>query len=507
MSDHAVSAGALTSPRAIAGRGLPARLIVTLVALALALHLPGLVLRLFNSDEASIATMAMVINDGGTLYHETADRKPPLVPYLYATVFAITGSHDLRPVRALGALTLAATAALLAAEARRRYKSDRAALLCGVLFLLSYVSVFPADSQAASFELFMILPVTAAVITAMRGHALAAGACLALGFLCKQTAATALVPIAYMLYLSGGWRAVARACAAACGLVGLTALVFGPSQFLLWTVTGNGGYLAIGGSLSSNLLRGLGMTAALVGLEIGIVLLSAHAWRRRLASPELWLWLASAAVGVVAGLRFFGHYYLELLAPLSLIATPAVIALAAQWRRWAFAGMVVPALGVTGAGFVPAGDEGIQRFPAVAQRVKAVTDPDDTLFVWGQLPELYWAADRVPATRFIHTGFLTGNSAVRPSGSGRPSDGIPGAWTMLARDLSERPPDLVADVTHAKIRGSQYYPLTTTPLWKTIVRDYHLVATVNGVRLYRFGPGHEDVPFAAAPLGEPSRTR
>jgi hypothetical protein len=505
MSDETVKrTGAPASTRAAAGRGLPLRIVVTLVALALALHLPGLVVRLFNSDEASIATMAMEINRGGRLYHETADRKPPAVPYLYAGVFALTRSHDLRPVRAFGALVLAATAALLAAEARRRYRSDRAALCCGVLFLVAYVTIFPADSQAASFELFMILPVTAAVIAATRGNAVTAGACLALGFLCKQTAATALVPIVYILYRSGGWRAVARAGAAACTLVGLTALAFGPSQFLLWTVTGNSGYLATGGGVAGNLWRGVQRTVVLAGLEIGIVLLSAQAWRRRWAAPELWVWLASSAVAVVAGLRFFGHYYLELIAPLSLIATPAVIDLASQWRRWVYAAIVVPALGVTGAGFVQAGDEGIQRFPVLAQRVKAVTNADDTLFIWGQLPELYWAADREPATRFIHTGFLTGNSGERPNGTGRPSDGIPGAWNMLARDLSARPPDLVADLTHADIRGSQYYPLSTTPLWKTIVRDYHLVATVDGVRLYQFGQGDRDGRSLTAPRAKPT---
>lgn len=505
MSDEAVtSTRAGASTRANAGRGLPVRIVLTLVALALALHVPGLVLRLFNSDEASIATMAMEINRGGTLYHETADRKPPAVPYLYAGVFALTGSHDLRPVRALGALVLAATAALLAAEARRRYKSDRAALCCGALFLLAYVTVFPADSQAASFELFMILPVTAAVIAAARGYAIWAGVCLALGFLCKQTAATASVPIAYMLYVSGGWRAVARAGAAACTLVGLTALVFGPSQFLLWTITGNGGYLATGGSIAGNLWRGLQRTVLLAGLQVGVVLLSARAWRRRSAAPELWLWLASAAFGVIVGLRFFGHYYLELIAPLSLIATPAVIDLASERRRWACAAIVVPALGVTTAGFVPTGDEGIQRFPAVAQRVKTVTNANDTLFIWGQLPELYWAADREPATRFIHTGFLTGNSGERPNGSGRPSDGIPGAWTMLARDFSARPPDMVADLTHANIRGSQYYPLSTTPLWKEIVRDYHLVATIDGVRLYQFRAGSRGSIALTTPRPKPS---
>ena len=75
----------------------------------------------------------------------------------------------------------------------------------------------------------------------------------------------------------------------------------------------------------------------------------------------------------------------------------------------------------------------------------------------------------------------------------------------MARDLSTRPPDLVADVTHAKIRGSQYYPLSTTPLWRTIARDYQLVATVNGVRLYRLDRGDGHASFAAAPLAVPPR--
>src|SRR5207302_1007501 len=102
------------------------------------LHMPGLVVRLFNADEASIATMAMVIDHGGELYHQTADRKPPAVPYLYAAVFALTGSRDLRPVRAVGDLSLAATAFLLASEGRRRYRSDRAGVWCAMLFLVGY---------------------------------------------------------------------------------------------------------------------------------------------------------------------------------------------------------------------------------------------------------------------------------------------------------------------------------------------------------------------------------
>ena len=47
----------------------------------------------FNSDETFLATQAQVIRDGGSLYEDATDRKPPLVPYLYAATFALVGTH------------------------------------------------------------------------------------------------------------------------------------------------------------------------------------------------------------------------------------------------------------------------------------------------------------------------------------------------------------------------------------------------------------------------------
>src|SRR5438445_8137208 len=116
----------------VCGRGVFERVAVlgarqlwwlSLAAVAL-LRAPSFLVRLVNSDEASLGTMGMVLDHGGRLYHQTADRKPPLVPYLYAAVFHVMGSFDLRPVRVVAALVVAATAVLLASEARRRTGSD-----------------------------------------------------------------------------------------------------------------------------------------------------------------------------------------------------------------------------------------------------------------------------------------------------------------------------------------------------------------------------------------------
>lgn len=462
------------------------RLGLGFAALALLLHLPGLVEPLFNSDEASLATMAMEIERGGTLYHETADRKPPVVPYIYALVFEATGERDIRPVRAVGAIVLAATALLLASEARRRAGTRAAAIAAGVLLLAGTAANFPADSQAAGFELFMLLPMTAAVVAAGRRKAVLAGLCLAVACLCKQTAVMTALPVAFLLFRAVGWRAVARAGLAACALIVVTAFAFGPREFLLWTVTGNGGYLALRGSLLASCLRGLGMTSAFLVLNGVLVWCCVVARRRGKVDWDLWLWLGGGVVAVLAGFRFFGHYYLQLVPPLALIAAvsglPAVVG---RVRTWAVAGLVVPVMAMCLFSFVPPNARGIIPYRTVADRVRSLTSSSDRIFVWGEYPEIYWAADREPATRFIHTGFLTGNSGGRDAEAVQPSDGVPGGWEFLAADLAATPPVLIVDTSTASIRKSDRHRLEDTILWAEVVRSYQLVDVVDGVRLYQ----------------------
>jgi hypothetical protein len=456
-----------------------------LVVAALVLHIPGFVVRLVNSDEASLATMAGVIDKGGRLYHQVADRKPPIVPYLYAAVFRITGTTDLRPVRLVAALVIAATAILLASEARRRYGSDRAALCCGLLFVLAFAAFFPEDSQAATFELFMLLPMTAAVIAAGRNRAFQAGLLLAVACLCKQTAITAVVPIAYLVFRAHGIAGLRRLAVGLVTPIVVAALLFGPGPFLLWTVTGNGGYLSGLGSVWDALARAAGMTGALVGIELSVVLLCIHAARRRLGSVELWLWLISGAVAVTAGFRFFGHYYLQLLPPAVLLATPALLSLGRRTRMVAIGSVAAPAVVCASIGFFPTGDGATIPYRQLAERVRAETDTGDSVFVWGDIPEIYWASGRQPATRFVHTGFLTGNSGGRPDGTGKAEDALPGAWPMLAADLARRAPDLIVDTSTGDIRQQQYYPMSATALWPLVESRYRLVSTFEGVRLYR----------------------
>ena len=71
------------------------------VALAVVLRLPTLTTRLFDADEAAIGVQGMVLRDGGTIYRDIFDRKPPLPPLAYAGSFALTGDTDVRLMRVL----------------------------------------------------------------------------------------------------------------------------------------------------------------------------------------------------------------------------------------------------------------------------------------------------------------------------------------------------------------------------------------------------------------------
>src|SRR3982074_152212 len=129
------------------------RLFAVLLLLTAALRLPAFFVDVFNSDESFLGAPAEVTRDGGKLYQEAADRKPPLVPYLYAATFTVFGTTALWSVRVIAMFAVALTALVLALEARRRY-GVRAGWFAGILFILASVAFAPQDGQAANFEVF-----------------------------------------------------------------------------------------------------------------------------------------------------------------------------------------------------------------------------------------------------------------------------------------------------------------------------------------------------------------
>jgi 4-amino-4-deoxy-L-arabinose transferase-like glycosyltransferase len=194
---------------------------------------------------------------------------------------------------------------------------------------------------------------------------------------------------------------------------------------------------------------------------------------------------------VLIGFRFFPHYYLQLLPPLALLATRGLDALADDRRRVVLPIVAVIAVAVTAWYVVPAFTSDDNRDTKIALQVAAYvahhTAAGAHVLVWGQAPEVYWKADRIPATRFATTGFVTGVSGGRPPSRVGSRYAAPGATQLFYRDLQRTPPELIADMSTADQRHAHYAPPSRFPRFERFLRrgGWHPVAVVDGVRILR----------------------
>jgi len=476
----------LPSPATVDARRSRRRLVVAVLVLTALLRLPAFFVDVFNSDETFLATQAQVIRNGGSLYEDATDRKPPLVPYLYAATFAIAGSTALWSVRVAAMLAVAITALLLAAEARRRW-GERAAWMAALLFVGASVAFAPQDGQAANFEVFMLPAMTAAVLLAARDRPRAAGWAVALATLAKQTGAATLIPVLYLVWRARGRKGLLATLGAFAIPLAVVALLVGPADLVFWAATGNGSYFGLGSATAYVAGLFAVMTFAFIACNLPIVWTVPSAWRRRTSGvdTDLWLWLLSAAVSVAVGLRFFGHYYLQLLPPLVLISVSSLVSRPRIVARITVAASLVIACGFAIVGFVarPWADD--PKYQRVSEYLERRLRPSDRVFVWGHEPEIYWASGALPGTRFLSDGFVNGNWGGRPPGDRSSDVPTPGARKMLMSDLQVRRPRFILDTTPAAFRGSQYHPMDSIPeLQRYVDRGYRYVRTIDDIAVY-----------------------
>ena len=470
-------------------RGPLLLLVFTLAAVAV--HAPSLSNRSFNSDEAYAATQAQVLNRGGRLYVDTVDRKPPVVPYLYAATFRITGTDDLLGVRILAVVADILTALLLAAEARRRFHADRAGLIAGLLFLGASGAFFATDFQTANFEVFMAPLMVAGFVLAVRDRPLAAGLALGVATLTKQTAVFTLLPAAWLLWhvapnVAARARRLAVLAAGTVAPVLAAALAFGAHDFVTWVFTGNGGYLNLGGALGYSIHLGLRQTLWFVLANIGLVGLALLALRARRHDIDLWLWVGAGVVAAATGLRFFGHYYLQLLPPLALLATRPIVAASRRALAAVAVVVAVPVAFFVHQALTSPRSHTERVTQDLTDYVQRTVPADGRIFIWGHLPEVYWQSARPPATRFETTEFLTGESGGRPPNLTGMQDAAPGAWADFDADLAAHPPVLILNLAPANVRGGRYEAPSRFPRFGDyLARYYRPVATIDGVVAYR----------------------
>lgn len=464
-------------------------LVAVFSILVAVLRLPSLFHQLFDPDEAAISAQAIGLVRGGTMYVDAIDRKPPLPPFIYAASHWLTGDTDLRLLHIVAGILLVGAAVAIAREARR-LSNDAAMWWGGALMATAALAMLPVDGQSANYAHFALAPGAVAMVAARRGtdrSALLAGFALALATLCRQTWAIGVIPAAVAIMRFGDWRRHLPL-AFVGGIIPIAgvALVVPWDEFVYWTFSSNGSFVLGGADIGHIALRGFLMSLLFIaGHTIVLWFAGAGLRRRSREHIDVLLWLATGMVAVVAGYRFWGHYWFQTLPPLALLAA---IELGerdnATQRR---AAQIVAATAILAFALAWAPDM-IRPMPdrnPLAAEVESRSDRDDTVLLWGNFAEIYWAADRAPAAGFVSMDFVTGRSGGRDNGPATIANAPERGYDHLLTSIAEKPPRLIIDTAPAGIRDSELYPIELFPELDRFVSDsYEVATTVDGVVIY-----------------------
>ena len=484
---------------------------IALVLLTIVTRLPSLVHPQPIDDEAVYSVVANEIIDGGRPYVDALERKPPLLFWTYAAIFKAAGKFNWHTLHAVALLWTLGTMAGLYTIGRRLF--DRETGLIAALLYSVFQPWASFKNLAFNGELIMNLPIVWAWAIAfgssssrLRPELLAAGALLCAGFLFKQPAAIAAVPLGVYLLLPS-YRtsrrlalttSIIHAAMLAVGFFGVLSLV----TIVLWKqgILREAFYWTITNHSIPHVFWETGMlvTLAFVASCLPLLIGASMAYRDKCGvwtgkSAErtaLFGLLASSAIGVAAGARFNDHYYIQLIPPLALLAAPHYARLwsrRAEPRYWLLRPPVTYAwLALTVVGFSIAHwiDLNARREPTEAGRyLLEHSAPDARIFVWGQsAAKIYLQAQRRPACRYILTFPLTGFVFGGPVPGVETRDWIvPGAWATLEKDFARHPPAYIVDLKSD--RNDADYPLRDFPILARLLAERYqpVTRTADGV--------------------------
>jgi hypothetical protein len=275
-------------------------------------------------------------------------------------------------------------------------------------------------------------------------------------------------------------------------------------EFFDWVVVRNLG-LAGGAGGGSALLLFLRATAICVASTLILWVLAVRETLR--PSPLsrdptrtallLALWLTW--IPVCAGARFYGHYYLQFVPLLALVAAPGAVDLVSRWRKFSpfrrrslAAACLAPAIGFLcftfGMGLTGQFPGQDRRVVELSRWLEANSRPEESLFVWGHYSPIYFLSGRTPGTRYLTCSVHLGNhdpEMLPPkldlSQSLSERDVVA---TLL--DLEKNRVPLFVDTSPAAIHGWDRLPVSKVPaLALYFAAHYRLVAQPGGALVYR----------------------
>jgi hypothetical protein len=365
---------------------------------------------LWADDNLPLAA-AMQVARGKVLYRDVWFDKPALV----AWINLLWGARAGVLLRLAGAAYVIGVAAVAWQFARSKW-SEQEGLFAAVFAAFFLTFGLPSAVIPLASDMLLILPHLTAIYFAWRGRAFLSGAAAGIGLLCSSKAVFVLA--ACLLWQ---WRQLPLLLIGfvAPNAVALSWMYLHGSaaeyyrQAWLW-----GRIYAANTFVEHPFTEGVTRTANWIGFQSALVVGAIAALRRE---RRLAIWIAISFVGVSLGIRFFPRYYFLLL--------PAMIIAAARgWRLLSRNGLAPLLLGALlavplirfGKPYVILARGGTMNdlsmdrdSRAASEKLRALSRPGETLFVWGFRPDIFIDSQLPAGSRFLESQPISGVLADR----------------------------------------------------------------------------------------------
>ncbi|MCU0610265.1 MAG: hypothetical protein MUE60_00565 [Candidatus Eisenbacteria bacterium] len=502
------------------------RFLVFVVTCAVLLRLPALILPIIDTDEAGHGVCARELLEGGRLYVDYADNKPPLLYWIYTAVMAI-GGRSVLAVHWVGLAWILVGAWATGLLVLRTGFGNDARRWAVLAYIVGSSVYLPNDMLATNGEQLMNPFLVLAVLAWWDGRRPLLSGILAglLGFaggLCYQKGWIVL-PV---LGAWGLWR-MARtperrdwltrlAGLAGGGVLGtgaVGAILAGQGvldEALYWNFGSNLRYIGAGSGIASFSLEDAqphGTIRVAFYVLANLLPLRAiwmgfrHGWgsftaRQRDLLAFLLIWLGASFAALSLGGRYFGHYFLQTVPAWSALFG-VTFPLVAQrvdpkrFRRLLRSGFPLAGLAVFSLAWVAIGGLESQHplLRDLAMHASSHTHPGDRIFVWGYASPVYYYADRQPGARFVYPQSLAGYVPGVPSSLRQDTDPLPFVvwknWPIALEDLRAKRPAIIYDTAPARFHYWGKFPVSLYPLGAMLDSLYAPVDAIGGVVAYQ----------------------
>ena len=491
------------------------------------LRIPGLYQPFLDIDESVFSEFANILINGGLPYVDAIDNKPPLMYYFFYYTYSIFGQANPYVIHLITTLMVIATTFGVYSLTKKIKKNG--AIVPAVVFAL-LMHVYEPKYISTNGETLMNLPLILSILLFFRYNygkhllnLIISGLMLGIATLISYKAGlTVLTLILFLIAVRPFYEKKFDIKNIIIQLFTLGIFSMLPlllfvvffykkgiiNESLYWGFLYNFKYISRG---ATNYLKIVGKSSIFIFSSISVwIIISKFYYKFFFKSDKsenndnnykkmitfLFIWLLITIYSTLLGGRVYGHYFIQIVLPLSIIAGISYDLIKSKKAIYAFWGIMIFIVSVQTVGRINIDKtyelinysnwEANVAYKNVGNYIKDNSKSEDKIFAWGWATPIYHYANRRPASRFLIADFISG----RVFGTTNISKSVKKIndeyFDTFLKDLKTSKPIYFVDCSSSNYYGYDRFPINNfTKLDKFIKSNYILIKSIDSINIYK----------------------